>query len=250
VDFRSIFSWGLILQAIALVHFFQRRPESMWLWVILFFGPLGASVYIVVEVIPDLGLLRQSFDGFGRRKRIRLLEALVLQNPASGNFEELADLYLDEQQYARARECYDKAISGRTNHPDPFYRRAIAEIRLEDFPPAVRDLEWVTARDPKYDSYRAMALLAHAYGKVGQPGKAEALFTQATEFSTASETYFNYASFLAATGRPHDAREWAQRILAKKPTMPRYLRRVERPWFRKAAALIKALPAGAPTATA
>jgi hypothetical protein len=241
MDVRSIFSWGLILQAVALVHFFQRRPESVWFWVIVFLPPLGPLAYIAVEVLPDVGLLRHSFDSFGRRKRIRALENLVLQNPASGNYEELADLYLDDGNFARARECYDKAISGRTDHPDPFYRRGIAEIRLDDYPAAVKDLEWVTARDPKYDSYRAMALLAHAYGKVGEAAKADALFTQATEFSTASETYFNYASFLAASGRPAEAREWAQRILAKKPTMPRYLRRIERPWFRKAAGLIKTL---------
>ena len=238
----SIFSWGLLLQAISLVHFFRRRPESMWLWVILFFGPLGATAYIVVEVIPDLGLLRQSFDGFGRRSRIRSLEALVQQNPAAGNYEELGDLYLDEENFQRARDCYDRAITARTNHPDPFYRRGIAEIRLDDYAAAVKDLEWVTARDAKYDSYRAMALLAHACGMVGQADRADALFRQATAFSTASETFYNYARFLAATGRPQDAREWAERVLAKKPTMPRYLRRLERPWFRKAAALIKALP--------
>jgi hypothetical protein len=241
MDLRSVFSWGLILQAIALVHFFQRRPETFWLWVILFFGPLGAAIYIALEVVPDLGLLRHSFDSFGRRKRMRYLEGVVLQNPAAGNYEELADLYLDDGNFAKARECYDKAISGRTDHPDPFYRRGIAEIRLDDFAAAVRDLEWVTARDPKYDSYRAMALLAHAYGKVGELVKAEALFTQATELSTASEAYYNYACFLAAAGRSDEAREWAQRILAKKPTMPRYLQRIERPWFRRAAGLIKTL---------
>ena len=34
----------------------------------------------------------------------------------------------------------------------------------------------------------------------------------------------------------------AQRILAKKPTMPAYLRRRERRWFRRASALLKQLP--------
>ena len=48
----------------------------------------------------------------------------------------------------------------------------------------------------------------------------------------------NYASFLAAQQRTADAREWAERVLAKKPTMPRYLQRRERPWFRKASALL------------
>jgi hypothetical protein len=68
------------------------------------------------------------------------------------------------------------------------------------------------------------------------------LFRQATEISTLSETYFNYAAFLASQNRPAEARDWAQRILAKKPTMPRYLQRRERPWFSKAGALLKRLP--------
>ena len=216
MHFLPFLSWGLILQAIALVHFFQRRPEAFWFWIIVFLGPLGATIYIVVEIVPDLGLLRHSFDVFGRRKRIRHLEQVVLQNPAAGNYEELADLYLDDENFAKARECYDRAISARTDHPDPLYRRGIAEIHLGDFDAAVRDLEWVIARDAKYDSYRAMALLAHALGKVGQTGRAESLFKQAIEYSTASETYLNYASFLTANGRSAEAREWAQRILAKK----------------------------------
>ena len=240
---HPILSWGLLLQGVALVHFFQRRPSSFWLWPIIFLGPLGAGVYIAVEVLPDLALLRGSFDAFGRRKRIRLLEALVLQNPAAGNFEELADLYLDNKQYTRARDAYDRAISPRTDHPDPFYRRAIAAIQLGDFAAAIPDLERVTMQEPKYDSHRALALLAHAYANAGQPERAETLFRQATAYSTASETFLNFASFLASTGRPAEAREWAERILAKRPTMPRYLRRLERPWFRKAAALIKTLRA-------
>jgi hypothetical protein len=36
---------------------------------------------------------------------------------------------------------------------------------------------------------------------------------------------------------------WAQRVLDKKPTMPRYLKRRERPWFRKAAGMLKKIPA-------
>jgi hypothetical protein len=241
--FSFFFPWGLILQALAVTHFIRRRPDTYWLWIIIFLGPAGALVYVVAEVAPDVTLLRQMFDAFGRRQRIRRLEAIVIENPAAGNFEELGELYLDEGNYARARDCYNKAISPRTTDLDPIYRRGIAEIHLGDFAAAVADLEAVTSRDPKYDLHRAIAMLAHAYANTGQADKAEALFQQATGISTLSETYFNYATFLASRQRTAEAREWAQRILAKKPTMPRYLRRRERPWFRRAAALVKRLPA-------
>ena len=92
---------------------------------------------------------------------------------------------------------------------------------------------------PKYDYQRAAGLRAHALARLGQRDKADALFADVLETSTLSETQYNYACFLAAEGRAAEAREWAERILRKKATMPDYIRRRERPWFRKAAALLK-----------
>jgi hypothetical protein len=236
------YPWGLVLQAVALLHFVRRRPDTYWLWIILIGGGLGALVYIVAEVLPDVNLVVGSLEQFSRRRRIRALEQIVLDNPAVGNQEELADLYLDEGRFARARELYDKVIAAsRSESLDPFYRRGIAEIALDDFAAARADLEHVVAKDPKYDFHRAVGLLAHAHGRGGDPERADALFRRATDISTLSETYYHYASFLAAQQRTGEAREWAGRILAKKPTMPRYLRRRERPWFRKANALLKRL---------
>src|SRR5213083_1339688 len=239
--YSFLFPWNFLIQGIAIIHFIRRRPDTYWLYIILIGGALGSLVYIFVEVLPDFGLLRDSFKVFPRRKRIRELEATVLDNPSAGNYEELADLYSEEKKFARARQCYDKAISSRTDSPDPFYRRSIAEMAMGDFAAAVPDLERVVSKDGKYDFHRAKGLLAHAYAHTGKPEGAEALFQQATAISTLSETYYNYASFLAAQNRNAEAKEWAQRILAKKPTMPGYLRRRERPWFRRANSLLKRL---------
>jgi hypothetical protein len=233
--------WGIILQAVAIIHFIRRRPDAFWLWIILIGGWLGALVYIAVEAIPDAGLLRQSFKVFPRRRRIRELESAILDNPSAGNYEELGELYLSEGKFDLARQAYDKAISSRSDSVDPFYRRGIAEVRLQDFSAAVPDLERVISADPQYDFYGAMGLLAHAYANTSQPDKADALFREATKTSTSSETYYNYALFLASQQRNAEAREWAKRILAKKVNMPGYLRRRERPWFRKANVLLMRL---------
>jgi hypothetical protein len=242
--FGLIYPYGLVLQAIAILHFARRRPETYWIWIILMFGGVGALIYIVVEVIPDAGLLRGTFQVFPRRKRIKQLEGLILDNPSVGNYEELGDLYLDDQQFARARECFDRVLA-RTESIDPFYRRALCELALNDFTAAAADLAQVIAREPKFDYQRAAGLRAHTLAKIGQAEQAGALFAKVTETSTLSETQYNYASFLAAEGRSGEAREWAERVLRKKATMPDYIRRQERPWFRKARALLKRLPPAA-----
>jgi hypothetical protein len=239
--FFFLHGWGFLLQALAIVHFIRRRPDTYWIFIILFLGWVGAVIYFVAEVVPDAGLLSTSFQAFPRRRRIRELERAILDNPSAGNYEELGLLYLDNGDFARARACYDKAISSRTDSADPFYRRGIAEVELGDFAAAVPDLERAVATDPNYDFQRAMGLLAHAYAETGQAEKAETLFQQATKTSTSSETYYNYALFLHAQGRNEEARQWTQKILDKRPTMPAYQRRRERPWFRKAYALLARL---------
>src|SRR5262249_17148592 len=211
---------------------------TFWLWIIIIGGGLGAAIYMVAEMLPDVNLLRGVVNSMGRRKRISDLEAVVLENAAVGNLEELADLYLEEKQYARARELYDKVISSRSDSLDAYYRRGIAELELGDANAALADLDRVVTADPKYDFHRAVGLLAQACALSGAAPRADVLFKNAVAVSTLSETYYNYASFLAAQNRPCEAREWAQQILNRKATMPRYMRRSERPWFRKAAALI------------
>lgn len=237
------YPWGLILQAAAIIHFIRRRPDNFWIYIILFLGPLGALVYLFAEAVPDLGLAGQSFKAFPRRKRIGQLEIAIQDNPSAGNWEELGDLYMDDGKLAQARAAFDKAIAARADTLDCFYRRGQCALRLGDAAAAAPDLERVIAKEPDYDFRRGAGLLAHAYALTGQKEKAEALFRQATSQSTLSETYLNFAEFLASVGRNSEARAWAQKVLDKKATMPGYLRRRERPWFRSANALLKRLTA-------
>jgi len=237
------YPWGILLQGLAIVHFIRRRPDTYWIWVILFLGPPGALIYLAIEALPDIGLVGQSFKVFPRRRRIAELEAAIRDNPSAGNYEELGDLYMDDGKIAPAREAFNRAIAARADTLDPFYRRGVCALQLGEAPAAIPDLERVLGKESDYDFQRAAGLLAHAYALTGQTQKAETLFRQVTVTSTLSETYLNFAELLASTGKTHEAREWAQKVLDKKPTMPSYLRRRERPWFRRATEFLKKVPA-------
>jgi hypothetical protein len=235
------YPWGLLLQAAAMIHFFRRRPEGYWFYIIIFAGPFGAAAYLVMEAIPDLGLLPGVFQGFGRRNRIKILETQILDNPSPGNYEELGELLLEQHRYTEGRAAFNQAISARNDSPHAFYHRAQCSLGLHDYAAAIPDLERVVSKDPKFDYYRAPGLLADAYARSGRLDLAEPLFANVTQFSTTAETLYNYANFLKLQNRPAEAREWTQKLLAKKRTLPRYMQRVERPWFRKAKSLEKDL---------
>jgi tetratricopeptide (TPR) repeat protein len=198
-------------------------------------------VYILAEVLPDMGLLRSFFQGFGRRSRVKIVETQTLDNPSPANYEELGELYKDLGQFEKAREAFTKAIDARSASPYTFYSRAHCLLGLNDLAGAIPDLERVVAADRKFDYYRAGGLLADAYARTGQLERADQLFAEVTQISTTPETLYNYASFLKTANRREESREWLQKLEAKKRTLPRYMQRRERPWFRKGKALMKEL---------
>ncbi len=126
--------WGFVLQAMAIIHFIRRRPDTYWLFIILFRGWLGALVYIVAEVIPDAGLLRTNFQVFPRRRRIRELERAILDNPSAGNYEELGLLYLDDGDFTRPAPPMTRPFRREPTQPTPSIAAAWLKSNWETSP--------------------------------------------------------------------------------------------------------------------
>lgn len=235
------FSYGFILQLLAILHFIRRRPDTYWIFIIIFFGALGAIVYILMEVVPDLGMMRDSMRGLSRRKRIRALEVMIIDNPSAGNYEDLGDLLLEEKKYARARQCFDHALSSRTDSIDPFYRRGMCAFELGDTAAALADFERVVKADPKYDFSRAQLFYARSLARSGRTDEATPAFERLLGSSSSTEALLFAAEFFAAQKRTAEARELLERVLARRETMPAYQKRRERPWLRRAAALLRSI---------
>ncbi len=241
VIFGHFASWGifgLLLTATALIHYFKKRPDFYWFFIIIFLAPLGALIYLAVEMLPEL---RDpgTFNFLHRRSRIHLLQAMVRENPSPGNYEELGQLCLDAHDWQAARVAFDHALARRTDSIDPFYRRAIAEMELGDFAAARADLERVTAADAGYDLQRAVGLLAHCWAKTGETERAKQLFEQVLKTSTLTETQLHYAQFLAARGDKAASRAMARRILDKRAGQPGFLKRRERKYYWQARLLLR-----------
>src|SRR6266545_2453648 len=63
------FGWGVIVQIAAIIHWSRKRPATYWLFIIIFFGFLGALAYFLVEGI-DFDAMGRSVRGPSRRRRI------------------------------------------------------------------------------------------------------------------------------------------------------------------------------------
>lgn len=61
------YPWGFLVQLVALVHFFRRRPDGFWLWVIFFGGFLGEETHVAPLLAQTRTSLVSKGTGFAER---------------------------------------------------------------------------------------------------------------------------------------------------------------------------------------
>lgn len=230
---------GVLLQVLMIVHFFRRRPGGYWFFVILFLGPLGAAAYFVLEVVPDLRVKPPWLARMERRRRRQWLEHLVAETPALEHVQELAEICAAEGEHARAVELFSRVLRRDDDSREARHGRAKSLAELGRIEEAITDLEPVARAEPNYHFYDAYLTLAECYERAGRLDAARAAYQDILGRTTVSRAYYGYGTLLHRLGDTATAREMMRQILAKKPTLPRYLRRQERPWFRKAEAFLK-----------
>ncbi len=109
----------LAMQATCLIHLFRTGRDRYWVWLILFVPALGALIYFLMEMVPDL---RTSFTARRAARNVvgvvdprRGLRQRVREFDISDNVEntiKLADVCIEAGRYDQAIELYDRARSG------------------------------------------------------------------------------------------------------------------------------------------
>jgi hypothetical protein len=247
--FGYVFGLGFVLQVLAIVVWARRGGDRIWIWIIIFGGVVGAAAYFLVEGLPDLSTLADSFHGPGRRRRITALRALIRDNPSAGNYEELGELLIQEEKWAEARKAFDAAIATRTDLIDPFYWRGVAAFELNDDVAAIADLQRVVAVDPKFAYSRALCVLGQALAQSGRTDEATRVFDRLVKSTTSTEALVIAAEFYFVEQRFADARALVDNVLARRESMPAYQRQRDRPWLRKAKGLERKMRKVGPATT-
>ena len=236
------FAWGLfgiVLMAMALVHYFRRQPSFYWLYLIIFLGPLGALIYLAIEWLPEL------FDPGA----IPLCGARPPR--ARGGSRHPAESFGGKLRRARpAAPGQRRLVTG----PAPALTAPWHSAPIRSIPSTAA--AWPNgagrlcrrSRRPGARRHRRRRLRLPARRRtagllpIGRPAistRAQRLFEQVLRTSTLTETQLHYAEFLAETGHRAEAKQQALRIRDKRAGMPGFQRRRERKLFRRNSALLR-----------
>jgi len=234
-----------ILLGVCLYDYWRREPGGPWLWVMLFFGPLGCGVYLAMVVAP--GYLSSGATSLQNtlnpkdRQEWRLLRARVRDDSPQREVERLMML---SAKYGKPDDTV--AYAERVLARDPgnltaVYSLGLAHWRQQQLSEAERYLRQVVEREPRYDYGMAYLALAEILRDQGNTVESLAAYETSLKQSSYPMAQYHYAALLKDSGRSEDARRVLTELVHSEHHLPKFRRKKELPWIRKGQKLLRTL---------
>lgn len=237
----------LLMQIGVAVHALRTGRPVWWLLLILFFPLLGALIYFLIEILPELRAARAV-----RRVGGEILKTVAPDAGLHRRAEELAICGSVQNKLALAEECmarghFDEAITLYTSAREGQFADApevllgLARARfLNGQPQAARTLLMqIAAAEPDYYPQDVAILAARSADAAGDPATALREFENMLDRSVGLEARYRYSEILARTGHADKAR-------TELASMVDHARRfrigpTEKPWAKRSRRLLASL---------
>jgi tetratricopeptide (TPR) repeat protein len=180
-----------------------------------------------------------------RRQRIGWLEARVVVNPENAEDRcELGELLLDDGRPAAAALHLAEAARKAPESAGIHFLLGLAHLRAGEPDRAVPSLETATRLDRGFRYGEALLRLGEALAAAGRLREATAAFEAHVSINASSaEGLYRLAAVRLAAADAAGARRAVEELAATVRLAPRFRRRLDQPWLRRAGRL--PIPAGA-----
>jgi hypothetical protein len=237
------FLLSLIMAVLLCWHAVKTGRDSMWLWIILMFQPIGGLVYIALNVVPDVfgGSTARRITSAAREtldphREYREAKAACDDTPTVRNQSRLATASMRLGRYADAEALFRAAAQG-VHAEDPVLLLGLANALLELHRPAeaLEVLERL-GEDIAHGRTPAAALaLGRAYEALGRVAEADTALQWASQHLPGFEGLARYAAFMARNGRREEAREVVAELDRRLDKLKPQFRKEGRAWRDHAA---------------
>ena len=217
----------------------RRGQAGSWLWIILFFGPLGAAVYFFSEYLDHPWRWGSAAGRKVTADDVRRAQADAKRLDTAATWSHLASLLRVRKEFAKAAEAAGKALERDPKGRDARYELGLALLGTGRPADAVPHLREVVATDRFFDTGDALFALAEAEKASGDLPRARADFEELSGRSGRPEILYALAEVQARLGDRESAAQSLRRIVEEADLVPGYLQRNVKPWVRKARRALK-----------
>jgi hypothetical protein len=209
------FLLSLVIAVLLCWHAVKTGRDSMWLWIILMFQPIGGAVYFFLNIVPDVfgGSTAQKVSRAAREtldphREYREAKQACDDTPTVRNQSRLATAAAHMGRYEESEALFRAAAQG-VHADDPVLLLGLANALLELRRPAeaLTILEKLGEDEAHGRTPAAALALGRAYEDLGRIPEADRAFQWAAERMPGFEALARYAAFMARNGRRDEARE-------------------------------------------
>ncbi len=220
----------------------RRGQANPWIWIILFFPPIGGAVYVFTEVLGSHSFRGLTGGRVASKRELKVAEAEVRRLDNSDAWTSFAQALRSRKQFEQAREAASAAVKKDTTSWRALNELGLAQMGLGDYENAANILSKVVELEPLHAAGDASFALAVSLEKSGRKDDARSVLEQLARTSSLPKVLFSLASLQADAGQTSAARESLERIITEAEYVPSYHRREVRPWVRRARKALSSLP--------
>jgi len=224
----------LLLDIVTAVHAVRTGRTRPWVMVILFVPLVGALVYLIAIMIPELMASRRSPLPDTEPEDIASLEAKLSRTPSSLNRENIVRAYIRKGRYAQAIDTARGGLRGK--RVEAHLRMLLVEAHLEQGEPdeARSVLTELEARSPNLDPQRRLLLLGRVACAEGSLETAATHFEEAARVGRGEEAHYRLAQTLDRLGRTEEAQKIFTKILQRAESADPAYTTAQAQWIRSA----------------
>jgi hypothetical protein len=240
----------ILIDVALIVHCLRTGRNGLWIFVIVFLGPLGWLIYGIVELLP--GLLggsgaRSAVRGMRRTldpgQDLRRYEAEAQRTGDVASRQHYAEELIRHGRAPEAVDVYRQALSGLyESDPNLMLGLARAQFATAAYHDARATFEELIRRNPGFQSPDGHLLYARTLEAEGDTQRALKEYAEVTRYYAGAEAPLRYAQLLRASGDAERARSVLKELLDNARSAPRYYRRMQRQWLVMAEHELSTLP--------
>ncbi len=235
---------SLLVTITCAVHVFRTGRPYWWFFVLLAAPWLGAAVYFLVEILPEL---RQGRAARGVKADIsRLIDPDRDYRAAANDLEDvetvatltaMAEQLMARERYGQAAALLARCLAGPHEHdPDILLRLAEARFLDDDHVGALAALDEIQAHHPGYRSETGHLIYARALEGLGQDARALEAYENLAGYATGEEPRVRCALLLQKAGRVDEARSLFQTVVRNVERASKVYASAQREWYQVARA--------------
>lgn len=227
---------SFIIQATLIIHVIRTGRPSWWIFFILFAPFIGSGVYILLEILPNSGLMpnlrkveEKVIKSIDPTRELRAAQEAFDLTPTIGNRLRLAQASENMGDWSGAETLYRDCLTGQYEE-DPAalmgHARTLVELgRNQQALDRINQLR-VLGREGPYEAL----VFARAAEALGQNDEAEEAYAFSAPRIPTLEAQARYVRFLRLVGKEVDATRELQEFDVRLARVPRHFQTDARKW--------------------